>query len=123
VILPGVKLDANSKYVKNDIIASASDYYGTYANDLATAFPPDGLKKNDYIKLREAAIAYTLPRKMTDRLHLQSMTVTLAGRNLFYLYKTIPNIDVESATGADGYVENTVFPGQRTFSLGLNVGF
>jgi len=123
LILPGVKLDANNKYVKNDIITSATNYYESYANDLATAFPPDGLKKNDYIKLREAAIAYALPKKITERLHLQSMTVTLAGRNLFYLYKTIPNIDVESATGADGYVENTVFPGQRTFSLGLNVGF
>ncbi len=123
LILPGVKLDANNKYVKNDIITSATTYYESYANDLASSFPPDALKKNDYIKLREAAISYTISKKLADKLRFQAMTVTLAGRNLFYLYKTIPNIDVESATGADGYVENTVFPGQKTFSLGLNIAF
>jgi iron complex outermembrane receptor protein len=124
VILPGTKLDAGSgKYVKNDIIASASDYYGIYANDLATSFPPDRLYRNDYVKVREASISYTLYPSFAQRMHFQAMTITVAGRNLFYLYKTIPNIDVESATGADGYVENTVFPGQRTYSLGLNFAF
>jgi len=124
VILPGVKLDAGSgKYVKNDIIASATDYYESYANDLATSFPPDRLYKNDYLKVREVSISYTLTPAFARRIHFQYMTITAAGRNLFYLYKSIPNIDVESATGADGYVENTVFPGQRTYSLGINFGF
>ncbi|HEY8969186.1 MAG TPA: SusC/RagA family TonB-linked outer membrane protein, partial [Puia sp.] len=124
VILPGVKLDAGSgKYVKNDIIASATDYYESYANDLATSFPTDRLYKNDYLKVREVSISYTLTPAFARRIHFQYMTITAAGRNLFYLYKSIPNIDVESATGADGYVENTVFPGQRTYSLGINFGF
>jgi iron complex outermembrane receptor protein len=124
VILPGVKLDAGSgKYVKNDIIASATDYYESYVNDLATSFPPDRLYKNDYFKVREVSISYTLTPAFARRIHFQYMTITAAGRNLFYLYKSIPNIDVESATGADGYVENTVFPGQRTYSLGINFGF
>jgi len=124
VILPGVKLDAGSgKYVKNDIMTTATQYYETYANDLATSFPPDRFYKNDYVKLREASISYTLNPGFAHRMHLQGMTITAAGRNLFYLYKTIPNIDVESALGADGYVENTVFPGQRTYSLGLNIAF
>jgi iron complex outermembrane receptor protein len=124
VILPGTKLDASSnKYVKNDIITSATAYYETYANDLATSFPPDRLYRNDYIKLREASISYTLNPALAHRMHFQAMTITAAGRNLFYLYKSIPNIDAEAALGADGYVENTVFPGQRTYSLGLNFAF
>ncbi|HEY9342303.1 MAG TPA: SusC/RagA family TonB-linked outer membrane protein [Hanamia sp.] len=123
VILPGVRLGPDNKYVTNDIIASASDYYLTYVNDLSTSFPPDKLLKNDYIKMREIALSYTLPASIVQRLKLQALTITLAGRNLFYLYKTIPNIDVESALGADSYIENTVFPGQQTYSLGLNVSF
>lgn len=124
LILPGVKLDAaTNKYVKNDIMVAASDYYLTYANDLATSFPPDRLYKNDYIKVREVSVSYTLNPKVAHMMRMQGVTITAAGRNLFYLYKTIPNLDVESALGADGYVENTVFPGQRTFSLGLNVAF
>jgi iron complex outermembrane receptor protein len=123
VILPGMKQDATGKYVKNDIITSATQYYESYANDLATSFPPDRFYKNDYIKLREVAISYTLNKSFAQKLRLQGLTLTLAGRNLFYLYKTIPNIDVESALGADKYYENTVFPGQRTYSMGLNVSF
>lgn len=123
VILPGVKKDANDKYVQNDIIASASDYYLSYVNDLASSFPPDGLHKNNYVKVREVALAYTLPRALTERLRLQKATISLAGRNLFYIYKSIPNIDSESALGADVYVENTVYPGQRTYSLGVTVAF
>jgi iron complex outermembrane receptor protein len=123
VILPGVKMNASGEYVKNDIITSATAYYETYANDLATAFPPDRFYKNDYIMLRELSVNYAVPHKMAERMHLQGLSFTLAGRNLFYLYKSIPNIDAESALSADGYVENTVFPGQQTFSFGLNVSF
>lgn len=123
VILPGVKLDDDGKSVPNDIIAAASSHYGTYVNDLATSFPPDMLVKNDYIKLREIALIYTVPSRIARMLRLQALSITAAGRNLFYLYKTIPNIDVEAATGADGFVENTVFPGQQTYSFGLNVSF
>ncbi len=123
MILPGTKLDNDGKSVKNDIIASSSSYYQTYANDLASYFPPDGLHKNDYIKVREVALSYMLPMSIAKKIKMQRVAITLAARNLFYLYKSIPNIDSESALSADGYVENTVFPGQRTFSAGINVNF
>ncbi|MGN6436010.1 MAG: SusC/RagA family TonB-linked outer membrane protein [Agriterribacter sp.] len=122
-ILPGVKLDADNKYVPNDIIIAASDHYQTYINDLSTSFPPDNILKNDYIKLREIALSYTLPRSVAQMMKLQGLSLTVAGRNLFYLYKSIPNIDVEGAIGSDSFVENTVFPGQQTFSFGVNVSF
>lgn len=123
MILPGVKMDADGKYVANDIIVASSQYYQTFINDLSTSFPPDNIRKNDYIKLREVAFSYTLPVSVSRMLHLQGLTLTAAGRNLFFLYKSIPNIDVEGAIGSDSYVENTVFPGQQTFSFGVNVSF
>lgn len=123
MILPGVKLDPDGKYIPNDIIIASSDYYQTYINDLSTSFPPDNIRKNDYVKLREVALSYTLPVNLARMLHLQGLTLTAAGRNLFFLYKSIPNIDVEGAIGSDSYVENTVFPGQQTFSFGVNVSF
>ena len=122
-ILPGVKLDDNNKYIPNDIIIAASEHYQTYINDLSTSFPPDNIRKNDYIKLREIALSYTLPRSVAQMMKLQALTLTVAGRNLFYIYKSIPNIDVEGAIGSDSYVENTVFPGQQTFTFGVNVSF
>lgn len=123
VILPGVMMGSDGKYVPNTTIASASDYYLTYINDLSTSFPPDNLFKNDYIQVREVALSYRLPTKIVEKMKLQGLSITAAARNLFYIYKTIPNIDVESALGADSYVENTIFPGQQTFSLGVNLSF
>lgn len=122
LILPGVKADG-SAYKQNDIITSATAYYESYVNDLATSFPPDRVEKNNYIKLRELALGYTLPARITKMLRLQRATITAAARNLFYIYKSIPNIDPEGALGADVYVENTIYPSQRTYSLGLNVAF
>lgn len=127
LILDGVKevtgTDGKTTYVKNDIITSASDYYLTYINDTYQFWPPDHVFKNDYIKVRELSLGYTFPEAITSKLKLQRLTLTLAARNLFYLYKTVPNLDVESALGADSYVENTVYPSIRSYSFGINVSF
>jgi len=123
LILPGVKLDDNGKYVTNDIMTTAATYYEGYANDLATAFPPDRLFENNYVKVRELALSYTLSPAFAKKIKMQRLTITAAARNLFYLYKSIPNIDPEGALGADVFVENTIYPTQRTYSLGLNVAF
>ncbi|WP_161964177.1 SusC/RagA family TonB-linked outer membrane protein [Chitinophaga flava] len=123
IILPGVMQDASGKSVPNTQMTNASSYYMSYANDLATSFPPDRLYKNNYVKVREVALSYEVPRNLVKRMKLQRLTLTAAARNLFYLYKSIPNIDPEGALGADTYVENTIYPTQRTYSLGLNVAF
>ena len=123
MILAGVMQDADGKYIPNDQMIPASRFYGSFINDLSTQFPPDNIRRNDYIKVREVALSYVVPASLTKRLHLQGLSVTVAARNLFYIYKSIPNIDVESAIGSDSYVENTVFPGQQTFNFGVNVSF
>jgi iron complex outermembrane receptor protein len=122
IILPGV-MDENGKYVKNTTITSATDYYETYINDLYQYWPPDHLYKNNYINVREAALAYTLPKELSNRMKLQKVTLTVAARNLFYLYKTVPNIDPEGALGAGSYVENTIYPSTREYSFGISVSF
>src|SRR3546814_3786118 len=104
--------------MENDIIISDTEYYPCYINELSTSWPPDRLFKNDYIKLREVALSYTLPTSFTSKIKVQRMTLSLAARNLFYLHKTIPNVDVESSLGIDSYIENSFYPAVRTFSLG-----
>lgn len=126
LILPGVKEVDNGgtvKYENNDIITSAVDYYQSYINDLGTSWPPDRLFKNNYIKLREISIEYTLPGKISSMLKMQKVTLTAAVRNLGYLYKSIPNIDPEGALGAQGYIENSFYPSIRSYIFGINVSF
>jgi TonB-linked SusC/RagA family outer membrane protein len=126
MILEGVKevvSGGTTKYEKNDILVAAPTYYQTYINDAGGAWPPDRLSKNDYIKLREASIDYTIPSRFTQRLKLQKLSLTAAIRNIGYIYKSIPNIDAEATLGAQGYIENSFYPSLRTYTFGVNVSF
>jgi len=126
MILDGVKevtSGSSVKYEKNDIIIPAISYYQSYINDAGGTWPPDRLFKNDYIKLREISVDYTIPKKISNMLKLQKLSVNVAVRNLGYLYKTLPNVDAESALSAQGYLENSFYPSLRSYSFGINVSF
>jgi len=126
IILNGVKAvqeGDQTTYQPNDILVAAPTYYQTYINDLSTSWPPDRLFKNDYIKLREIAVSYTLPQRVSQQLKLQKLTLTGSVRNLGYLYKTVPSIDPEGALGAQSYIENSFYPSLRSFIFGVNVSF
>lgn len=127
LILPGVNevtsTDGKTEYQPNDVILSAVDYYSSFLHDLSQDFQPDNIFKNDYIKLREIAVSYTLPERISHAMRLQKLTLTVAARNLFYLYKTLPNLDAESTLGNTDYVENSFYPAIRTYTFGINVSF
>ncbi len=123
MILPGVKADGAGGFLPNDIIVSSSEYYQTNINDAGGYYFPDKLFKNDYIKLREVALSYQVPAKFLKAIKVQRLTLTAAARNLFFIYKTLPNVDAESSLGAQGYQENSFYPSVRSFNFGLNVNF
>lgn len=128
MVLDGMKeINDNGtiKYEKNDIIVSSISYYQSYINDNPSvgSWPPDRLFKNDYIKLREVSVEYTLPKKISNIMKLQKVSVNAAIRNLGYIHKTLPNVDAEAALGAQGYIENAFYPTTRSYSLGVTVSF
>lgn len=126
MILEGVKAivqGGQTSYVKNDVIISAPSYYQTFINDLSTSWPPDRLFKNDYVKIRELSIQYTIPKSIVEKARLQKVMLTLSARNLGYLYKTVPNIDPEGALGAQSYIEYSFFPSVRSYAFGVTVSF
>ncbi len=123
IILPGVKL-VNGEYVKNDQIVSVADYWRQLWHDNDNSYlQPDFIYKNNYIKLREVALLYTLPKKISESIKLQKVTFSLTARNLCYLYKSIKNIDSESVQGTNSVVEYSIFPSYRTWGFGINVSF
>lgn len=119
LILNGVKEDGQ----KNDIILSAYEYYSTYIHDMSADLQPDNIYKNDYIKFREIGISYTIPKRLVEKAKLQKVTLTATARNLFYLYKAIPNIDAESTLGTNSYEEYSFFPTTRSFGIGITASF
>ena len=122
VILEGVTEGgaANAKMI------DAFDYYiNTFYWNYG--FHEEGLFDNSYIKMREMALTYQLDRKYTKRMGIQDFSISLIGRNLFYIYKNIPNIDPESATGTQSG-EASAFeyggqPGTKTYGVSLRINF
>ncbi|MDR0537149.1 MAG: SusC/RagA family TonB-linked outer membrane protein [Tannerellaceae bacterium] len=133
MILPGVKAvtDAagNVSYVENDIIVPSDYYYdNTYnwGNDGNITFE-NSILENSYWKFRELSIAYRIPTAISSKLGMSSLSASVFGRNLFYLYKTMPNFDPEATRGGTRWTDQ-LFVGSsaaptRTVGLSLRATF
>lgn len=124
LIQPGVLANgqANTK-----IIDAASYYENEFAAGSSDALNEEGaVFKNDYIKLREVTFGYSLPKSLTNRLHVSNIRLSLIGRNLLYFYRTLKNLDPETLIGNQWYsqgVDNGSLPATRSFGASLNVTF
>jgi len=98
---------------------NAATYYTAVANNVSSLF----VQNADFIKFRQIMLGYTFPGKMFKNA-IQGATLSLVGRNLFYLMKKTDNIDPESdySPVAKG-LELGGVPPSRTFGLNLSVKF
>ena len=69
------------------------------------------------LQLRSVSIGYTLPKKITDKMHLKSATVSFLGNNLYFLTLGQSSKRNSYKTLRDPYGMH------RTFSLSLNISF
>jgi len=100
---------------------SAQTYYSTIWATLTDQFVTDA----DFIKLRQVILGYTLPNSLLGKLKVQSVSVSLVGRNLLLIYNTARNIDPESSysNGNAQGLENFGLPTARSYGLNLQVKF
>lgn len=81
------------------------------------------LYDGSFIKLRELTVGYTLPEKIVGNTFINSVRVSLVGRNLFILYKNTDGFDPEStfnAGNAQG-IEAFAFPSTRSVGFNVNI--
>jgi iron complex outermembrane receptor protein len=93
---------------------------------MSNGWQPDEIKTNNYLKVREMALTYTFPSSISDKLRIQRLSVAFVARNLFYVYKSLKNIDPEGVLGTSGndsWIENSGYPSSRTFGLSVKFGF
>jgi len=98
------------------------DYYR--ADALARATVID----KSYIKLREVIVSYALPSKLLEGTHIQGLSLSLIGRNLFlWTPKSNQYIDPESSTfGTDlqgQFGEFSANPSTRSIGFSLKANF
>lgn len=103
-------------------------YFGrsTFINldtQASSRFVEDG----DFIRLDNIALGYTLPASIVNKLRVSKVRVYASAQNVFVItgYK---GLDPETATTSGVFLANTGVdyngnPQQRTFTLGINVGF
>ncbi len=81
---------------------------------------------NSFIKMREAVIGYTVDNKFAKKIGMNNLRFSLIGRNLFYFWKTIENLDPEAPVGNQWYSQGVDFgstAATRSFGISLNANF
>jgi TonB-linked SusC/RagA family outer membrane protein len=98
---------------------AAATYYSTLANNVSSLF----VQNASFIKFRQIMLGYSFPASMFNHA-IKGATLSLVGRNLFYLLKRTDNIDPESdySYNAQG-LELGGVPPTRTYGLNLSVKF
>lgn len=78
------------------------------------------------IRLRELVLSYNLPNNLIKGLPFQSGSVSLVGRNLFFLLNRAEGFDPELTAGAQNTtvgLESFALPTTRTIGVNLNLSF
>lgn len=126
VVLPGYCVnDDGSATENNQVVHYYYKYmpnFGGWGNYLTTP----GIVKNTWVKLRELTLSYTFPKRWLEKTKFfQTASISVTGRDLFYIYKTLPdNINPEGTLGtgnAQG-LEYGSYPMTRSFLFTLKFG-
>ena len=119
VILDGVTADGS----KNTTRVHASKYSNPWGYKHATN--AEHTYDASYVKLREVSLSYILPKKYTDKLNLNNVTISATGKNLWVIHKNTPYADPEaglSSGNIQGYQSGS-YPSVREFGANLKVQF
>jgi hypothetical protein len=85
------------------------------------------VQKNSYVKMRELALSYTLPSKLAEKVGAKRLQLSVFGRNLFYLYRTLKDMDAEQTTAGSRWFQNVnnagTNPSTRTYGVMLRTSF
>lgn len=115
----GVTLDGinSATGAPNTESITGQEYWGSLAVE-------NYIYDQDNIRLRELSIGYQIPN--TQSLGIQSASLQLVGRNLFFFSKDAPDVDPEmtlgTAIGAQGFNLNNL-PSTRSLGLNLTLNF
>lgn len=108
------------------VVASGTTYCQETLNSERHVLYEEFIEDGSFVKLREAAIRYTLDPSLVRRFGAESATLSLSGRNLYTWtdYTGIdPEVNLFSANTVARGVEFGTSPIPRMFSLGLNLNF
>jgi len=110
-------VDANGAALTKTI--TAQQYYGALSNiSIVQTY------KADFIKMRSLSLSYNIPATVFKN-KIQGLTLSLVGRNLFYIKRDTPNIDPEAnySNNFSTGLEYASLPSTKSYGLNVNVRF
>ncbi len=101
--------------------------YHYFSNDWGNGVINDGwVNKLSYIALREVTLSYRFDKAIARKLKAQGLSMSLTGRNLGYLYNSLPNnLNPESIRGnrAGEFRSRSFSPYTASFMFSVNIDF
>ena len=128
LIQEGVKADGTP----NDYITSSAVYYNTVYNWGGPQYSPNTryelyIQKNSYVKFRELSLGFNIPTRVVKNIGAKKINASVFGRNLFYVYRTLKNMDAEQTTAGSRWAQTLTNvgtnPSTRTFGVMLRASF
>lgn len=103
-------------------------YHTYYSNSWGQGVINDSwFSEVNYVALRQLSIGYTFPSSMTEKLKINNLNVSLMGRNLAYLYNSLPNrLNPESTRGNRSdysYFERSFMPYVASYAMTIRFNF
>lgn len=80
------------------------------------------LRKTDFIRLKNADLGYTIPNKLSNKIGLNDIRVTIGGMNLLTFAPDMIDFDPELEAKNDGFAGQG-YPLQRVINTGITVNF
>ncbi|QTE22198.1 SusC/RagA family TonB-linked outer membrane protein [Polaribacter cellanae] len=125
MIMDGFNVDDNKV---NDRVITPTNFYGVTYAGWSNLNRPRSLSvfENSWVKLRELSLTYSMPKNLLQKFNfIEDLSVSLIGRNLFYIYTTLPqrlNPEAINGTGNGQGLQWSAFPSIRTVGFNLKVG-
>lgn len=127
MLMQGVNADGTPN---TNVISQAYYYWNTYnwgGPEQSSSRYELYVKKNSYIKMREISLGYSIPTKIAGKIGAKKLQVSVFGRNLFYIYRTLKNLDAEQTTAGSRWYQSVTNvgtnPSTRSYGIMLRAGF
>lgn len=121
MLMEGVTADGNPN---TNVVSQAFYYQRTYnwgGPQYSEARYELFIEENTYLKMRELSLGYSLPSSFVNKLGASNIHFSVFGRNLFFFYRNIKDLDPEVLTGGSRWHQTLTSAGTNpaTRSMGI----
>ena len=121
MLMEGVTTDGSTN---TNVISQAGYYNMTYnwgGPQYSSSRYELYIQENNYVKVREISLSYNLPTAWASKLGASKVNFSAFGRNLFYIYRTIKDMDAEGTTTGSRWSQNITNSGTTPSTRSLGV--